>query len=169
MANAHESSSVRSEAVFSPCRQYRYWLCREWGIAAPFGVFLLHNPSVAGAFWIDPTLAKCNNLAVQWGWRGFGVVNLWPNVSSRINPRITIPSAITAENAVWLTRARKLADIFVIGTGSRVSKRAVAALIRHLQLPGPFHAIDTNNGGTFLHPARVEETKYTAPVLVTVP
>lgn len=167
MTSVSDKSMVRSEAVFSPCRQYRFWLCREWGIAEPFGVFLLHNPSVAGALWIDPTLAKCNNLAVQWGWRGFGIVNLQPNVSAKMSPRTTISAAIVAENDIWMNRARKLADVFVIGTGGNISRRTLSAA---LGTTGPFYGIKENSNRTFLHPRGVNvEANYPAPVPVTIP
>ena len=158
----------KCEAVFSPCGHYRYWLAREWGVAGLFGVFFLYNPSSADALWLDPTTMRCNNLAVQWGWRGFGIMNLIPAITSDVDNanKMNIPEAINAENDIWLIRGRKFADVLVLAPGAD-GNSLLRSKINDLSISGPFHAISCNEDGTYKHPASIfndeELNRFTAP------
>ena len=72
-----ESHTILSQANLSDCGQYRYWLSRIWDNTMPVGAFICINPSKATSILCDLTLCNCNNLAVQWGWGGFYIVNLF--------------------------------------------------------------------------------------------
>ena len=161
----HSFANQRCEAVFSACATYRFWVAREWGAFGTFGVFLCHNPSSADALWLDMTTLRCNNLAVHWKWRGFGIVNVLPLITSNLAAArtATIPPAISAINDDWLRRSRSLADIFVIAVGADGHKDAINAARR---LVPPFHAIGKNADGTYLHPAAKKvhnEKMFTVP------
>ena len=54
------------EAVFSPDRTYRYLLIRRWESAPPL-VWVMLNPSTAGAFADDPTIRRCVRFAQREG------------------------------------------------------------------------------------------------------
>ena len=154
----HLLPNQRCEAVFSPCGKYRFWLARDWGSFALFGVFLCHNPSAADALWIDRTTACCSNLAIHWNWRGFGIVNVIPFTSSHLASAraASIPAHISSRNDDWLRRARQLADIFIIATGADGHQQAISD-IRRLSIRGPFHAIQQNKEEGYLHPSRVSD------------
>jgi hypothetical protein len=170
---SHIWGCTRSEAQFSSCGKYRFWLCREWGIKCPFGVFLLANPSEADALKLDFTITCCTNLALKWGWRGFGVINLNPGISS--TPigalSINIPPLISTENDNWIKKSRSLSDIFVLAAGE--DNNAYASEIQRLGLPPPFHSIgQKNQGGGYPHPlAPIFKTQGypDSPVLVVDP
>jgi hypothetical protein len=104
-------ANQRCEAIFSVCRTYRFWLAREWGAFGTFGVFLCHNPSSADALWLDLTAMRCSNLAVHWGWRGFGIVNLFPFISSSLDEArknvSTMAADVRALNDYWLLRGQR--------------------------------------------------------------
>ncbi len=166
-------TNQRCEAVFSSCGSYRFWLSREWGVHAPLGVFLCHNPSSADALRLDVTTMNCSNLAAHWGWRGFGIVNLYPVIKSeRKDARSqTIPSAICEGNDYWIRRGRKLADVFVIAAGEDAQQATIETLRRN-EISGPFHAIERLTDGGFHHPAWVrvrknaDERRYCSPVAI---
>ncbi|MFH1067580.1 MAG: DUF1643 domain-containing protein [bacterium] len=156
----HSITSIqKSEAVFSPCGKYRFWLCREWGLKAPFGVFLLANPSKADALWLDPTTMNCSNLAIQWGWRGFGIVNLNPFIDPvpANAAKHTPKSEVANINNHWIQTARNLADVFVLATGEDGLEKT-QTLIKKLKTP--FYVIRLNKGKGFLHPARMTEKDF---------
>ena len=69
---------VVSEAIYSPCRQYRYILHRRWGLGEPDRalMFLMLNPSTATEDVDDPTVRKCRNYANRWGYRHLIVGNI---------------------------------------------------------------------------------------------
>lgn len=168
MRHPHFFATQNGEAVFSACGNYRFWLARQWGSFAPFGVFLCHNPSAADALWVDRTTACCSNLAIHWNWGGFGIVNIFPFASSDPGTAraARIPSDISGDNDGWLQRSRQRADIFLVATGTAGHQQAVST-IRRLSIPGQFHAIQPNKKGGYLHPSRVsDETSFASPILI---
>lgn len=80
--------------IFSPCRQWRYFLRRPWaqqvaegfagadlftagapGRDRPPVAFCLLNPSTADEAKDDPTVARCRRFAVRWGYGDCIVLN----------------------------------------------------------------------------------------------
>lgn len=63
-------SREQSNALFSPCNEYRYLLTRpgssDEGEAGPT-VFLMLNPSTADHLVDDPTIRRCRGFATAWG------------------------------------------------------------------------------------------------------
>ena len=68
---------IISEAIYSPCRQYRYILHRRWEIGQPDRsvMFIMLNPSTATEEVDDPTVRKCRVYAMQWGFNHLIVGN----------------------------------------------------------------------------------------------
>lgn len=66
------------KAVFSKCMKYRYEL---WVDADPFGngnvMFIGLNPSTADESKPDPTLRRCRDFAIRWGFRKMCMTNLF--------------------------------------------------------------------------------------------
>ena len=76
----HQAGSTRSEAIWSPCRTYRYALTRRWDDGPGLGIVML-NPSTADAFRNDPTVERCERRARALGYGAFQVVNLFARIS----------------------------------------------------------------------------------------
>ncbi|WP_304618839.1 DUF1643 domain-containing protein [Paracoccus sediminilitoris] len=72
----HQVGATRSEAIWSPCRTYRYALTRRWDDGPGLGIVML-NPSTADAFRNDPTVERCERRARALGYGAFRVVNLF--------------------------------------------------------------------------------------------
>ena len=69
---------VRSPATFSPCRNYRYSLWREWGAdSLGYAMFIGLNPSTADETRDDPTVRRCINFAKDWGFGALCMTNLF--------------------------------------------------------------------------------------------
>lgn len=64
-------------ALFNAARTHRYQLTRIWDLDAPPAVFVMLNPSTAGAFLPDPTITRCRNFARREHAGGLVVVNLF--------------------------------------------------------------------------------------------
>lgn len=68
------------EAIFSPCRKYRYALTRVFAtLASPQRacLFVMLNPSTADENTDDPTIRRCVGFAESWGYSRLDVVNLF--------------------------------------------------------------------------------------------
>ena len=73
---------IISSAEFSEDEKYRYWIKRVWDKEKEIGVFIALNPSKATELKSDQTMCNINNLALQWGWGGFYILNLFAFMST---------------------------------------------------------------------------------------
>ena len=71
-------SDIVSEAIYSPCRQYRYILHRRWETGRPDRsvMFLMLNPSTATEDTDDPTVRKCRQYAMRWDFNHLIIGNI---------------------------------------------------------------------------------------------
>ena len=70
-------NNVYSEAIYSPCKNYRYSLSRTQLKAKKFILFILLNPSTATEFKNDPTIARCQKRSQLLGYEAFTICNLF--------------------------------------------------------------------------------------------
>jgi hypothetical protein len=68
---------MKTDAGFSPCRTWRYWLSRTWDETLPALVVIGLNPSTADETQDDPTIRKCIKFAKTWGFGGLVMLNLY--------------------------------------------------------------------------------------------
>lgn len=124
-------SAPRNECIFSPCpacgsvprcgcgakRVYRYLLKRRVSGAPGICLFALANPSVADDFDLDPSLTRCANYTLAWGFGSMWVVNVraWISTDPRGVP--SDPLAIGPDNASTVAFAVGMADLVVCGYG----------------------------------------------------
>ena len=72
----HKKGDADSEAVYSPCEQYRYRLTRIWSPGSKV-LFVMLNPSTATELQNDPTVERCERRARALGFGGFLVANIF--------------------------------------------------------------------------------------------
>ncbi|MGA9433534.1 MAG: DUF1643 domain-containing protein [Roseobacter sp.] len=73
----HSTDSLSSQAAYSDCGLYRYWLTREWSRTGGTINFVMLNPSRADQFKNDPTVERCERRARMLGFGGFCVTNIF--------------------------------------------------------------------------------------------
>ena len=105
--------NLKTDAIFSVCRKYRYALWRSWDESKPYVMIIGLNPSTADETKDDPTITRCINFAKSWGYGGVCVTNLFAY-------RATVPSDMKAsnepigtENDAWLYKLAREAAIIV--------------------------------------------------------
>lgn len=72
-----EPKYIYTGATFDSARVYRYSLWRRWDEGLPVVAFVMLNPSTADETKLDPTLRRCLRFAIDLGYGGFDVVNLF--------------------------------------------------------------------------------------------
>ena len=92
-------------ASYSPCRRYRYSLTREWDQDRPAAIWVMLNPSTAGAELSDPTIRRCIAFAKREGCGGIAVLNLFALRATEPKALYTHPDPIGPLNAGFLLRA----------------------------------------------------------------
>jgi len=66
-----------TDAYFSPCRVWRYWLLRTWDDTLPAIAYIGLNPSTADEVQNDPTVSRCINFAKSFGCGSMYMLNLF--------------------------------------------------------------------------------------------
>jgi len=166
------------EAWFTRDGRYRWRLRRTWPLAPAMGegeceerhvVFVMCNPSDAGATRDDATWRRCVGFAKAWGMWGAEAVNLSPKVAHR--PKVmldelashgTWPPPWAEDNArVWLAACAGLhapvQPLVVLAWGGIASQPMVADLAGQvrdrLALDGiTWHALGFTAKGEPVHP-----------------
>ncbi len=68
---------MQKTAIFSPDRLYRYELIRIWDVTKRIAIFICLNPSTADETVDDPTLTRCIGYAMDWGYGGVVMLNIF--------------------------------------------------------------------------------------------
>jgi hypothetical protein len=117
------------------------------------------NPSCADALWLDPTVRVCTNLALLWGWRGFGIVNLYPRRSPKPNNSGNVPLDVQMKNDHWIIKSYSSSDVFIVATG-KDDHTFMKEEVERLKLPMPpdpnkYYSIgEPNADGSYPHPGK---------------
>ena len=91
-----------TDARFSPCGRYRWWLQRCWDCERPPLLFVGLNPSRADADRDDPTLRRLQDFARSWGYGRLEVLNLFARISPSPSVLRRSSEPVGAENDLWL-------------------------------------------------------------------
>lgn len=124
---------MRSGAVFSPCRRYRYRLWREWGDPRKRVCFCGVNPSTANEAEDDHTIRKEIGFAQRWGFGALDKVNLFGWADTDQRGLLTAEDPIGIENDCHILHAIDGASRFVHAWGNGKTaaiRRLIAERIR---------------------------------------
>jgi hypothetical protein len=162
--DATESNLIKTEACFSECGKYRYWVSRVWNKDQDIGAFVCLNPSKATSLLSDTTLSNCSNLAVQWGWGGFYLLNIFSYMATNPKKMKAQEDPNGPMNNHAITSISKNAKLVVLawGNGHKERSKEVLELLDGRQL----YCIKKNAGGGFLHPNRIQVEEYLQPVAI---
>jgi hypothetical protein len=136
-------------------------LSRIWDASKPVGAFLCANPSKADELRHDDTVFKCGNMAANWSWGGFHVLNLYPSYSTDPN-QVVHDSAADATNAYWVVKLLQEAPIVVVACGNGHQER-LGQLIQEIP-KSKIYCLRRNKGGGFQHPSRIQPEDFPSPV-----
>lgn len=172
-------AALQGSAIFSDCRRYRFLLSRWWA-PGPRALFVMMNPSVAGADPADsdPTVTRQIERARRLGASGLNVVNVWPYIATdpddlwaqpeavRVGPLVALEhSGPVPANDIAIAKAiEDSAAVIVVGWGAsptrktdrehwRARTEAVLGLIRHAERHA--YCLGTNGDGSPAHPLYV--------------
>lgn len=119
---------------FSPCRQYRYTLWRQWAdgdVPHPrYAMFIGLNPSTADEVQDDPTVRRCINFARTWGYDALCMTNIFGYRSTQPARMLARRDPIGPENDAHLRRLARGAAIVVAAWGTHGVHRGRSARVR---------------------------------------
>jgi len=154
-------AEIKSTAIKSQCENFRFVLSRIWNPTKPVGAFLCANPSKADELRYDDTVFKCGNMAANWEWGGFHILNLYPNYST--DPTGVVRNKQADEvNAHWVRKILSEVSIIIIACGNGHDER-LKQIIEGVPIT-KLYCLRQNKGGGFQHPARIQPDDYPNPV-----
>jgi hypothetical protein len=156
------AAGIVSDAAFSPCRRYRWWLERRWD-AQPIGggghvALIGMNPSTADIDVNDPTVAGCVRRAQAWGFGALVMLNAFAYRSTDKTGLLTVADPVGEANDATITRLCATAARVVVAWGQppralRGRGAEVAALLHAIAATPLCFAI--NADGSPKHPLYV--------------
>lgn len=164
--------------IFSPCRQYRYTLWREWpemfwfddiepgeacaGNRFKYVQFIGLNPSTADENKNDPTIRKCIGFAKKWGYGALCMTNIfaWRDTQPAKMKQQEFPVGV--DNLDHVSTCAKDADLIIAAWGKHGAHlqqdKNVESWIR--AAGGKLFCLRKNQDGSPMHPLYVPyETK----------
>jgi hypothetical protein len=118
---------MRSPALLSPCRRYRFALWRRWDIG-PQVLFVMLNPSTADEAMDDPTIRRCIGLARSWGFSALAVGNLFAYRTTSPADLSASADPVGSKNDHWLHRLHEESSLTIAAWGITVVCSAGALL-----------------------------------------
>lgn len=151
------AGAERGSAVFSPCGLFRYVLERRLRPGTMRLLFLLVNPSKAGAELEDPTSRKCIGFGMRLGFDVLTIANPFGLISTDVRGLLTAADPIGPENDFHLKREFAKADMVIAGWGHKSGKLgklidARVAAVARLVPPEKLYALRITPSGHPEHP-----------------
>jgi hypothetical protein len=145
---------TRSLAVFDPTRTYRYLLRYQWDPSRAPVVWLMLNPSKAGAHVTDPTVVRCMARTRLLGGGGIAVLNLFAVIATDPKACRRHPDPVGASNDAFLAGHVRHHRLVIAGWGAhpwavpRATEVTAALAARGVRL----HCLATTRSGAPQHP-----------------
>lgn len=168
----HSTLIQQSEAHFSDCEKYRYWLRRDWDTNLGAISFLMLNPSTADEVDNDPTIERCQRRAIAMGYGSMIIVNLFPfrMTDSRLLNTVDNLLGDIADANQSILRAVEISAATVCGWGKHplAAPRAktVMEMLMHANLQDKVMCLQLNADGSPQHPLYIAYAKQPVPFLI---
>lgn len=126
---------LKSGALFSPDKKYRYLLWRIWRTTLPKCGFVMLNPSTADAYVLDPTVKRCMDFAKQWGYGSLFVCNIFALKSTDPKELYKADDPVGPRNDSTLLDLMKMSDLVITAWGNHGAYRDRGHTVLHTFLP----------------------------------
>lgn len=141
---------MKSGAILSDCRKYRYVLWRQWGDGKSL-VFIGLNPSTADETNNDRTISRCIDFAKRWGYDKLVMLNLFAYRTPYPNWMKRARDPIGPDNDRWLRTYCRDAGMIIAAWGADGSfmdrENSVCGMLR-----GQVHCLGITKHGHPRHP-----------------
>ena len=147
----------RQGAVFDETGIYRYRLWRRWQEGPPI-VWIMLNPSTADQYELDPTLRRCQDYSIRWGFPAMEIVNLYAYRSTEpaVLPKLKDP--VGADNLRHIEDAVKDCALVLVAWGQHARTDAVAPVLKILQQHDKHpHCLKVTKDGHPWHPLYLQK------------
>ena len=169
----HNTLVQQSEAHFSDCEKYRFWLRRDWDLGSEAISFLMLNPSTADEVDNDPTIERCQRRAIAMGYGSMIIVNLFPFRMTDSTQLNTVNDLLgdTKEADESILRAAQVSSVTVCGWGKHplAAPRGqdVLSMLKKANLQDKVKCLQLNADNSPQHPLYIAYAKQPVPFVIT--
>jgi hypothetical protein len=154
------AATIIKDAMFSPCRTWRYTLGRIWKQDAPLLAVIGLNPSTADEREDDPTIRRCMRFAMDWGYGGLMMLNLFAFRSTDPEGLKSASDPVGPGNDEAIRRTVEIASETLVAWGRHGSlfgrDEAVERLLSECETGGEVSCLEMNQNGSPKHPLYVK-------------
>ncbi len=147
---------MRTGAMLSPCRTYRYDLWRTWLGGNGYAMFVGLNPSTADETEDDPTIRRCTAFAKAWGYAGLCMTNLFAYRATAPRDMMRASDPVGPQNDEILCSRAEEARVVVAAWGVHGTYGSRHEAVRAM-LP-KLHYLRLTKGGHPGHPLYLPKT-----------
>ena len=147
---------MRSEALFSRCRLYRYTLWRVWDQNRPYVAFIGLNPSTADEVRNDPTVRRCIGYAQDWKFGGMCMLNIFAYRATDPKVMFDHPTPVGPRNDHWIRKVTQEAGLVVAAWGNHGQHLSRSARIMTIATV-PMKCLGVTGAGMPKHPLYVRK------------
>lgn len=146
---------VRTEAKFSDCGKYRFFLQRQWDVVKPVVMCIGLNPSTANGDTNDATIRNLIHIINNAGYGGFYMMNLFAMISPYPDDLRSCPDPLK-DNDEWIDDVRLQCQdvIFCWGNFKQAEYRAKVMIKKY---PDAL-CFGKNSNGSPKHPLYLKQT-----------
>lgn len=155
-------------AFFSPDREYRYWLTRDWSPDERRVMWIGLNPSTADEAKLDPTLRRILGFSKDWGYSGFVMTNLFAfRATDPKNMKALKGDPVGPDNDGHLLDIARESSLIICCWGVHgahmARDRSVLDLLCRWGHGPKLHALRVLSGGAPGHPLYLPQSSQPAP------
>ena len=152
---------MKSNAILSSDRKYRYVLERAWDESLPKAMFIGLNPSMANETKDDPTVKRLITFAKSLNYDGFYLLNLFAYRSTQPENLWKVKNPIGNTNDDYILEYSNLSDMVIACWGNKGTyknrSKEVSDLLNQL------HCFGKNKTGQPKHPLYLKRTASIVP------
>ena len=148
------TKAIHNTAHFSDCGLYRYNLIRRFAQGNGIINFIMLNPSTANEEFNDPTVARCEQRAINGGYEKMIVTNIFAYRATDPQDMISQEDPIGELNDFSIINEAKKADLVVCAWGEISKHMKRGEKVRKLLLINNIkaNALKINKSGEPAHP-----------------
>jgi hypothetical protein len=153
-----ETSTIKTEAIFSEDRQRRYLLRKEWDSKLEQATIIMTNPSTADILTMDYTTLYIMNNLVKLNFGAFEAVNLTSSPTVKLKVKGNVTENLEEENVSHIIKSCEKSSHIIIawgrlGDNSKIVKALQDKLLEHLKpFADKLHQFCDDNGEFGFHP-----------------
>lgn len=146
--------AFNNTADFSDCNYYRYTLIRDYGKGEGRINFIMLNPSTANEQFNDPTVARCEQRAINGGYRRMVITNIFAFRATDPKEMMQALDPVGERNDQAIIEQACLADTVICAWGEMAKHQQRGAAVRSLLANNRIkaHALKINRSGEPAHP-----------------